>query len=163
MLKNRSNKIFQRNDVGCVKSILDYLRDYNFKTLNLDLTDGLQKENVLISFAITKENEKLDILHGYHIFDAENHFLFIEGKDLCITSLEDYLNNLHPSYDCFFSRNDSVFYRQKPLTSPNLMHLQLEPKISNVCSWTKSSVIVNRNYESINILNAVNHFIRFGE
>ena len=163
MLKNRSNKIFQRNHVGCVKSILDYLRDYNFKTLNLGFADVLQKENVLISFAITKEHEKLDILHGYHIFDAENHFLFIEGKDLSIKNLEEHLNNLDQSYDCFFSKNESTFYRQKPLTSPNLMHLQLEPKISNICCWTKSSVIVNRNYESINILNAVNHFIRFGE
>jgi hypothetical protein len=128
--------------------------NYNFRALKLEANENEDQESMLASHAISESDSYMDILHGYHIYDAENHLLFIEGQDkFGIALLGEYL--LQNVDNCVFAQNEATYYRQKPITSAALMHLYIEPAIKSMCMWSKRTLIMSPTFASFHYFNKV--------
>jgi hypothetical protein len=127
---------------------------------NADMLDGLN------AIRMTEEDSMKDVLGGFEFIDCDYSIFYIEGHESTIQKIQNFVEN-ESARSCKCIKLDSLrsSNRIRPLVSPTLLHILVEPSVQEICKWTSTYLQKQINadcYQCLSLLYQLANFYSTG-
>jgi hypothetical protein len=108
----------------------------------------------LTSIRITEEDATKNVIGGFEIIDCDYSVFYIEGYEETIRDFERVVEmNYSDSCKCIRLDRFKSANRIRPLVSPTLLHIYIDPSVQQICKWTSTYLQKNINSDCYKCLN----------